>query len=87
MSRLDAELVNLFGKQVVEQSQKMRLDDLAQEAELVAEAARQLREASGNTQQQRAIVRAMSEDAALALCRWIKEPGLFADVKFVKVCG
>lgn len=82
MSRLNTELVNLFGKQVVEQSQRMSIEDLAQEAELVAEAARKLRKASGDTQQQRAIVRAMSEDAALALCRWIKEPGLFADVKF-----
>lgn len=50
------------------------------ERKLIAEAARRLRAAGGNTKQQRAIVNAM--DAALALCRWIKEPGLFADVKF-----
>jgi hypothetical protein len=64
----------LFGKQVVAQSKNIRLEDMALEAELVAEGARQLIGATGNTGRQRAIVSAMDEDTAMALCRWIREP-------------
>lgn len=71
---LDAELAVLFGRQVVAQSKQVRLEDMAIEAELVAEGARQLREAGGQPVRQRAIVQAMDEDTALALCKWIREP-------------
>ena len=60
VSRLDTELVNLFGRQVVAQSKKLRLEDVAEEAELVAESARQLIEATGKPERQRAIVGALS---------------------------
>ena len=72
--QLDRELACLFGRQVVKQSRLIRLEDMALEAELVAEGARQLRERQGRPAEQRAIVQAMDEDTALALCRWIQEP-------------
>lgn len=72
--QLDRELVCLFGRQIVEQSKRISLEAVAQEAELVAEGARQLREQQGQPAHQRAIVQAMAEDTALALCRWIREP-------------
>ena len=73
MSRLDKELACLFGRQVVADCKKLKLEEVALEAELVAEGARQLI-AAGNPKQQRAIVRAMDEETALTLCRWIREP-------------
>ena len=42
MTRLDKELTALFGKHLVTQSKQLSLDDMALEAELVAEGARQL---------------------------------------------
>ena len=77
MSRLDTELVNLFGRQVVAQSKRLRLEDVAEEAELVAEGARQLIRATGKPERQRAIVGAMAEETALALCPWVREPNFF----------
>lgn len=63
----------LFGHSVLAQAKQIRLEDMALNAELVAEGARQLLEAEGEPVRQRAIVQAMDEDAALALCRWIQE--------------
>lgn len=74
MSRLDKELACLFGRQVVADCKKLKLEEVALEAGLVAEGARQLIAAEGNPKQQRAIVRAMDEETALTLCRWIREP-------------
>ena len=74
MSRLDKELACLFGRQVVADCKKLKLEEVALEADLVAEGARQLIAAEGNPKQQRAIVRAMDEETALTLCRWIREP-------------
>lgn len=73
--RLDRELVALFGKELVAQSESMSLEAMAVEAELVAEGARQLREHTGQPEAQRCIVRGMAEETALALCKWIKEAG------------
>ena len=41
-SRLEHELAFLFGKEVVDQSQKISIDQMYVEADLVAEGARQL---------------------------------------------
>lgn len=79
-SQLDKELAFLFGRSVLAQSKRMALDDVANKAELVAEAARQLRQQEGQPDRQRRIVQAMGEDAAAALCRWIREPGCMAQV-------
>lgn len=77
-SRLDSEAICLFGRQIVEQSKRVSLDALAIEAEQVAEGARQLRQQAGNPDRQRAIIRAMDDETALALCRWILEPQCMA---------
>ena len=79
-SQLDMELAFLFGRSVLAYSKQMSLEDVANEAELVAEAARQLRQQQGQPEQQRRIVQAMAEDAAAALCRWIREPSAMAQV-------
>ena len=72
MSRLDAELAVLFGRSTLEQAKRVSIEDLMPEAELVAEGARQLREAQGQPIKQREIVAGMDEDTALALCGWIR---------------
>lgn len=74
MTRLDKELTALFGKQLVTQSKQLSLDDMALEADLVAEGARQLIEQIGKPEAQRQIVNCMDTDTALALCKWIREP-------------
>lgn len=74
---LDQAVFFLFGRQLVELSKKVNADDLVVEAELVAEAARQLREES-DADRQRAIIGAMDTETALALCRWIIDPGCMA---------
>ena len=77
-SRLDSEAICLFGRQVVEQAKRVSLNQMAIEAELVAEGARQLRQASGQPDRQRAIIGAMDDETVLALCRWIIEPQCMA---------
>lgn len=77
-NNLDSEAVSLFGRQIVEQAKRVSINQMAIEAELVAEGARQLRQQAGNPEQQRATIRAMDEETALALCRWIIEPGCMA---------
>lgn len=78
--RLDRELAFLFGRDVLAYSKQMSLEETANEAELVAEAARQLREHQGKPEDQRRIVQAMAEDTAAALCKWIREPGCMSAV-------
>lgn len=77
-SSLDSEAVSLFGRQFVEQAKRVSISQMAIEAELVAEGARQLRQQAGHPEMQRAIIKAMDEDTALALCRWIIEPQCMA---------
>ena len=78
--QLEKELAFLFGRSVLAHSKRMSLEDVANEAELVAEGARQLRMQQGQPEQQRRIIMAMAEDAAAALCRWIREPGAMSQV-------
>ena len=78
-SRLTQEAICLFGKQTVEQAKKVGLNEMAIEAELVAEGARQLRQQAGHPDRQRAIIEAMDEETAVALCRWILEPQCMAE--------
>ena len=79
-SQLDRELAFLFGRDVLANSKRMSLEDLTNEAELVAEAARQLRQQQGKPEQQRRIVQNMAEDTAAALCKWLREPNCMAPV-------
>lgn len=55
------ELAFLFGHRLFEQSKHIPLVDVALEAELVAEGARQLRERQGRPAEQRQVVQAMDE--------------------------
>ena len=75
---LDSEAVSLFGRQIYEQAKRVSIEGMAIEAELVAEGARQLKQAKGQPDRQRAIVGAMDDETALALCRWIIEPQCMA---------
>lgn len=77
-SRLTQEAICLFGRQTVEQAKRVSLNEMVIEAELVAEGARQLRQQAGHPEKQRAIIRAMDDETALALCRWILEPQCMA---------
>ena len=70
-SRLEHELAFLFGKEVVEQSKKISIDQMYIEADLVAEGARQLLEHTGHPEAQRRIIEGMDDDTAMALCKWI----------------
>jgi hypothetical protein len=72
-SRLEHELAFLFGREVVEQSQKISIDQMYVEADLVAEGARQLLAHIGEPEAQRRIIEGMDNDTALALCKWISE--------------
>lgn len=72
-SRLEHELAFLFGKEVVKQSQKINIDQMYIEADLVAEGARQLLENTGHPEAQRRIIEGMDNDTAMALCKWIGE--------------
>lgn len=72
-SRLEHELAFLFGKKVFEQSQKISIDEMYIEADLVAEGARQLLEHTGQPEAQRRIIEGMDHDTAMALCKWIGE--------------
>ena len=74
MSHLYQGVAFLFGRDLVKQAERVSIEQLAIEADLVAEGARQLRQASGHPDRQRAIISAMDEDTALALCRWLIEP-------------
>lgn len=73
---LEGELRHLFGRDILTRARQVSLETLCNEAEAVAEGARQLRLAQGNVQAQRAIVEGMAEDQALALCRWIQDSDL-----------
>jgi len=77
-SSLHSEVVALFGRQIVEQAKSVNINQMAIEAELVAEAAKQLRQQAGSPESQRAIIAAMDNETALALCRWIIEPQCMA---------
>ena len=73
-SRLDKELAFLFGKRAVAQSMQFNAEEMALEAELVADGARQLLEHEGNPEAQRMIIECLDELTAMALCKWIREP-------------
>jgi hypothetical protein len=72
--QLDDGLAFVFGKSVIDSSKRMSLEQMADEAEQVAEGARQMRLYQGQPEQQRRIVQCMDEEAAAALCKWIREP-------------
>ena len=72
-SRLEHELAFLFGKEVVKQSQKIDIEQMYIEADLVAEGAKQLLAHIGQPETQRLIIEGMDNDTAMAICKWIGE--------------
>ena len=72
-SRLEHELAFLFGKQVVKESQKINIEQMYIEADLVAEGAMRLLEHTGHPEAQRRIVEGMDDTTTMALCKWVIE--------------
>jgi hypothetical protein len=80
MSRLQSELVSLFGRETAQAAKKLPVDAIEQQAEQVAEYASRLYQAAGKPEQQRTIVQGMTKGTAMALCKWLGEPCIFAEV-------
>ena len=80
MSRLHTELVCLFGIETVQAAKKLPVDAIEQEVEQVAEYATRLYQAIGRPEQQRGIVQGMAKGTATALCKWVSDPGIYAEV-------
>lgn len=80
MSRLQSELVSLFGRETAQAAKKLPVDAIEQQAEQVAEYASRLYKAVGRPEQQRTIVQGMTKSTAMALCKWMAEPCIFAEI-------
>jgi hypothetical protein len=71
---IDSELLALFGRWTVATAQVRRLEDLKIDLEVIKAAAKQVIEQRGQPERQRAIVDALNEDTACALCIWLRDP-------------
>jgi hypothetical protein len=80
MSRLQSELVSLFGREMAQAAKQLPIDAIEHEAEQVAKYASRLNQAAGKPEQQRIIVQGMTKDTAIALCKWLGEPCIFAEL-------
>jgi hypothetical protein len=73
-ANVDSELIGLFGHWTFATAQVKRLDELKVDPDAVKAAAQQVIEQRDNPTRQRAIVDAMDEDTAVALCLWLRDP-------------
>jgi hypothetical protein len=73
-ANVDSELIGLFGRWTFATAQVKRLEELKVEPDAVKAAARQVIEQRDNPERQRAIVNALDEDTAVALCLWLRDP-------------
>jgi hypothetical protein len=71
---LDSELAGLFGRWTFATAQVRRLDDLNIDPDAIAAAAQRIIDERGHPERQRAIVDALDEDTAVALCIWLRDP-------------
>jgi hypothetical protein len=71
---LDSELAGLFGRWTFATAQVRRLDDLNIDPDVIAAAAQRIIDERGHPERQRAIVDALDEDTAVALCIWLRDP-------------
>jgi hypothetical protein len=71
---IDSELTGLFGRWIFATAQVKRLDDLNIDPNAIKAAANLVIEARGQPERQRAIVDALDEDTAVALCIWLRDP-------------
>jgi len=73
-ANIDSELVGLFGRWTLATAQVKRLDDLNIDPEVIRKAALLIIEYRGHPERQRAIVDALDEDTAVAVCIWLRDP-------------
>jgi len=73
-ANVDSELIALFGRWTFATAQVMRLEELKVDPDAVQAAARQVIEQRDNPERQRAIVDALDENTAVALCLWLRDP-------------
>lgn len=71
---IDSELTTLFGRWTFATAQVKRLDELNIDPEVIKAAAQRVIQERGHPERQRAIVDAMDEDTAVALCIWLRDP-------------
>ncbi len=71
---VDSELTTLFGRWTFASAQVKRLDQLSVDLDTITAAAHQVIKERGHPERQRALVDAMDEDTAVALCIWLRDP-------------
>ncbi len=71
---IDSELTGLFGRWTFAAAQVKRLDDLKVDPDAIKAAAHLVIKERGHPERQRAIVDALDEDTAVALCIWLRDP-------------
>jgi hypothetical protein len=73
-TEVDSELTALFGRWTFASAQVKRLDELNVDPDAIKAAAQRVIEQRGQPERQRAIVDAMDENMAVALCIWLRDP-------------
>ncbi|HEX4583892.1 MAG TPA: hypothetical protein VH183_03620 [Burkholderiaceae bacterium] len=73
-TEIDSELTSLFGRWTFATAQVKRLDELNVDPDAIKAAAQRVIEQRGQLDRQRAIVDAMDENMAVALCIWLRDP-------------
>jgi hypothetical protein len=71
---IDSELSGLFGRWTFAAAQVKRLDQLKVDLDAVKAAALAVIKERGHPERQRALVDALDEDTATALCIWLRDP-------------
>ena len=71
---IDSELTGLFGRWTFAAAQVKRLDELNIDADAIKAAAHLIIKERGHPERQRAIVDALDDDMAVALCIWLRDP-------------
>jgi hypothetical protein len=71
---IDSELTTLFGRWTFAAAQVRRLDDLGVDPDAIKAAAHRIIKERGHPERQRAIVDALDDDTAIALCIWLRDP-------------
>jgi hypothetical protein len=71
---IDSELTGLFGRWTFAAAQVKRLDDLNVDPDAIKAAAHRIIGERGHPDRQRAIIDALDDDTAVALCIWLRVP-------------
>ena len=77
---IESELTGLFGRWTFAAAQVRRLDDLNVDRDAVKAAAHLIIKERGHPERQRAIVDALDDDTAVALCIWLRDPANAAEL-------